>query len=100
MQERQGKKKSVRRENNRKKSCEQGEKRKGRVLIDNIEKQRLDNTRAPCPNQQHQTQTGVRHTRRGLAKPKRARPPGTRAPLTGLQNTRLYCFIQGILNIT
>jgi hypothetical protein len=81
---------SVGREGSRRESCERGEGGRGGVLIDDVEKQRLDDARAPCPNQQRQTRTGARHARRGLAKPKRARPPGTRAPLTGSQNTRNY----------
>ena len=38
------------------------------VLIDDVEKQRLDEARAPCLNQRCQTQAGTRHARRGLAK--------------------------------
>jgi len=52
------------------------------VLIDDVEKQRLDEARAPCPSWRRQTRTSARHARRGLAKPTRAGPPGTRAPLT------------------
>jgi hypothetical protein len=49
-----------------------------------VEKQCLDEAKAPCLNWRRQTRTGARYTQRSLAKPKRADLPETRAPLTGL----------------
>lgn len=58
------------------------------VLIDDVEKQRLDEASAPCLNQRRLTRTGARDPERGVAKPKRAGTPGTCAPLTVSQNTQ------------
>jgi hypothetical protein len=42
------------------------------VLIDDVEKQRLDEATAPCLSRRRQTRAGARYARRGLAKPTRA----------------------------
>jgi hypothetical protein len=44
------------------------------VLIDDVEKQRLAEVRAPCLNQRRQTRTGARYARRSLAKPRQSNP--------------------------
>jgi hypothetical protein len=64
------------------------ERRERGDLIDDVEKQRLLEARAPCLNERRLARTGARDAEHGLAKPKRAGPPGTCAPLTVSQNTR------------